>query len=140
MIDIREFTMQDYPAALDLWRRSEGVSVGASDARERIEAYLLRNPGLSFVAYDGDRLVGAVLCGHDGRRGYLNHLAVTRDRRRSGIGSRLASLCLNALKSCGISRCHLFVQKENTAAVAFWQRVGWRERVELVMMSHDLGL
>ncbi len=131
--------MQDYPAALDLWRRSEGVSVGASDTRERIASYLRRNPGLSFVAYDGNGLVGAVLCGHDGRRGFLHHLAVASDHRRCGIGSRLAALCLDRLKASGISRCHLFVQKENTAAVAFWRRIGWRERIDLVMMTQDVG-
>ncbi len=140
MIHIREFTMQDYPVAIELWRAAEGVSVGASDTPERIERYLRRNPGLSFVAYDGNRLVGAVLCGHDGRRGFLNHLAVSSDYRRTGIGSRLASLCLERLRACDITRCHLFVQKENTAAVAFWSRIGWRERTDLVMMSRDLDL
>lgn len=139
MIDIREFTMHDYAAAIALWRQSEGISVGESDSPERIERYLQRNQGLSFVAYEGTRLMGAVLCGHDGRRGYLNHLAVAHDSRGSGIGSRLASLCLDRLKDCGITRCHLFVQKENVAATAFWNRVGWRERIDLVMMSRDLG-
>ena len=139
MFEIREFTMHDYPAALELWQESEGISVGAVDSRENIARYLRRNPDLSFVAYEGSRLAGTVLCGHDGRRGYLHHLAVTRQDRRRGIGSALVLKCLDRLRACGIQRCHLFVLRENVPAMAFWKRIGWFERSDLSMMSRDLG-
>ncbi|MBZ5537008.1 MAG: GNAT family N-acetyltransferase [Acidobacteriia bacterium] len=139
MVEIREFTMQDYPAAHALWRESEGISLREADSPERIKYFLDRNPAMSFVAYDQDRLVGAALCGQDGRRGYLHHVAVARLSRRSGIGSALVFRCLEKLQTCGIQRCHLFVEQENSDAMAFWRGIGWFERSDLRMMSRDLG-
>lgn len=138
MVEIREFTMQDYPAAHALWRESEGIALRESDSPESINHFLDRNPGMSFVAYDGDRLVGAALGGHDGRRGYLHHVAVARRERRSGIGSALVLRCLDKLRACGIERCHLFIERENPQAKAFWKGIGWFERNDLWMMSRDL--
>jgi ribosomal protein S18 acetylase RimI-like enzyme len=139
MFEIREFTMQDYPAAHALWGESEGIILREADSPENIRRFLSRNPGLSFVAYDGEHLVGAALCGHDGRRGYLHHVAVARHERRTGIGSALVERCLEELRTCGIQRCHLFVEKENEPAKAFWRRIGWFERSDLSMFSRDLG-
>jgi ribosomal protein S18 acetylase RimI-like enzyme len=139
MIEIREFTMQDYHAALALWKESEGISLREADSPENIKYFLERNPGMSFVAYDGDHLVGAAMCGHDGRRGYLHHVAVAHGNRRRGIGSALALKCLDKLRACGIHRCHLFVERENSQALAFWKGIGWFERSDLWMMSRDLG-
>lgn len=93
MIEIRELAILDYDAVMTLWRETPGVGLSAADNREAIAAYLLRNPGLSFAAWDGPRLVGAVLCGHDGRRGYLHHLAVAPAYRRQHLGFELAERC-----------------------------------------------
>lgn len=139
MFDIRPFTIQDHSAATELWKNSEGVSLSAADSRENIEHYLERNAGLSFVAYDGGHLVGAVLCGHDGRRGYLHHLAVHSDHQKRGIGKALTTRCLDALAAKGIQRCHLFVYGQNRPAREFWTRIGWFERTDLVMLSCDLA-
>ncbi len=135
-IHIREMTMADYDAAMALWQRTEGMGLRPADAPEHIARYLARNPGLSFVAMDGDRLVGTVLCGHDGRRGYLQHLAVERAYRGRGIGKALVERVLNALRDVGIRKCHLFVIKENQAAIAFWRHIGWELRQDIVTMSH----
>ncbi len=135
-IIIREMTMADYDAAMALWQRTEGMGLRPADAPEHIARYLARNPGLSFVAMDGDRLVGTVLCGHDGRRGYLQHLAVERAYRGQGIGKALVERVLNALRDVGIRKCHLFVIKENQAAIAFWRHIGWELRQDIVTMSH----
>ena len=135
-IHIREMTMADYDAAMALWQRTEGMGLRPADAPEHIARYLARNPGLSFVAMDGDRLVGTVLCGHDGRRGYLQHLAVERAYRGQGIGKALVERVLNALRDVGIRKCHLFVIKENQAAIAFWRHIGWELRQDIVTMSH----
>jgi len=137
---IRPFTTADVEPALDLWRRSEGLGMrGAADTVAGIERYLERNPGGSFVARDGETLVGAVLCGHDGRRGYLHHLAVAASHRRRGIGRSLMRECLERLKADGIDRCHLFVRTGNAAAERFWMHEGWLRRDDIVMMSHDLS-
>ncbi len=132
---IREMTIQDYDAVIALWQSADGVGLSDADSCEAIGRYLARNPGLSFTAWDGDLLVGAVLCGHDGRRGYVHHLAVRPSHRRQGIGKALATRCLDALAAEGIDKCHLFVFAVNDRAIAFWKRVGWGQRVDLVVMS-----
>jgi ribosomal protein S18 acetylase RimI-like enzyme len=136
-VEILEFSVADIPEALELWRRSEGMAL-TGDTPEALAAYLARNPGLSFVARDGGVLVAAVLCGHDGRRGYLHHLAVAPAQRRRGIATALARRCLEGLEALGVPKCHLFVQRGNQAALAFWRRAGWAERGDLVMMSRTL--
>ena len=134
-IAIREMTIQDYGQVLALWRTSEGVGLSDADSEESIARYLGRNPGLSFVARDGEHLVGAVLCGHDGRRGYIHHLAVSESHRRRGLGRALVERCLFALRRAGIDKCHLFVFADNQDTIAFWKSIGWTQRVELIMMS-----
>ena len=134
-VTIQPMTIDHYQPALALWQLSEGIGLSEADAPASIAGFLERNPGLSFVAFDGQRLVGVVLCGHDGRRGYLHHLAVAAAYRRQGIGGMLVRRSLAALKQAGIDKCHLFVFRENQAAFQFWQRIGWTERVELAMLS-----
>ncbi|HEY0840516.1 MAG TPA: GNAT family N-acetyltransferase, partial [Vulgatibacter sp.] len=132
------FRLEDYETVLALWKASAGVGLSDADSRGAIEVYLQRNPGMSFLAYEDDELVGAVLCGHDGRRGLLHHLAVARSHRGRGVGRRLAELCLEALKRDGIQKAHLFVYHNNHGGVAFWKELGWYERTELRMMSCDI--
>jgi N-acetylglutamate synthase len=136
---IREFTMGDYPAAYALWSRTEGIGLSRADEPDNVARFLARNPGLSFVAVDDGRLVGAVLCGNDGRRGFLHHLAVERQSRGAGIGRRLVEHCLGALAEVGLHKCHLFVLNENAEGRRFWKRIGWEERTTLTVMSHDVG-
>ena len=134
-IVIREMVIQDYDEVLALWQTSEGVGLSDADSEESIGLYLNRNPGLSFVARDGEHLVGAVLCGHDGRRGYIHHLAVSKSHRRQGLGCALVERCLSALRRDGIGKCHIFVFAGSQDTSAFWKSIGWTRRVELVMMS-----
>jgi ribosomal protein S18 acetylase RimI-like enzyme len=132
------------PEVLQLWRTTESIGLNESDTVERLGAYLLRNPGLSRVAcvLDEDaaqprRIVGAILCGHDGRRGYLHHLAVAPEFRRRGIGSRLVSECLAELALIDISRCNLFAFAGNAAGQSFWLAGGWRLRGELCLLQRQ---
>jgi N-acetylglutamate synthase len=134
---IRQMHVTDYDPVLALWQTTEGLGLSAADQRPAIERYLQRNPGMSFVAVDGKQIVGAALCGHDGRRGYLHHLAVAPACRCRGIGRQLVERCLSALAAAGIDKCHLFVFADNAPAVAFWKRVGWTKRVDLVVMSRQ---
>lgn len=135
----REMVFSDYDAVTRLWRGSEGLVLRDVDAPEPIARYLARNPGLSFVAVEGDEVVGAVLCGSDGRRGYLQHLAVAPALRRRGIGRQLVRRSIAALAERGVLKCHLMVLSENAAARAFWASIGWSERDELVLLSHTAG-
>jgi ribosomal protein S18 acetylase RimI-like enzyme len=132
---IRTMTARDHDEVAALWRSCPGVGLSDSDTRGGVTRFLDANPGLSFVALDGDRLVGAVLCGHDGRRGYVTHLAVAPEARRGGLGRELVERCLAALRREGIQKCHLFVFADNESAQAFWTAAGWSERPELRVFS-----
>ncbi len=138
VIEIRAMRIADYDAVLSLWKVTEGVGLSKADERGAIERYLDRNPGMSFVALDGQKVVGAVLAGHDGRRGLLHHLAVSPSYRRLGIGRSLVDRCLLALKAEGIDKTHLFVFQTNSSGREFWRQIGWYERPELVLMSRDV--
>jgi len=121
---------------MELWRSVEGVTLRDVDARAPLTAYLTQHHGLSFVAVDAGNIVGAVLCGTDGRRGYLQHLAVAASHRRRGVGRTLAQHCVAALASHGIDKCHLMVVASNADALAFWSRLGWKDRSDVRLMSH----
>lgn len=132
---IREMSIEDYSSIYDLWESSEGVGLSDSDAKSEIKKFLDRNPGLSFTAWLGETLVGAILCGQDGRRGYIHHLAVRDSHRRAGVGKALANRCIQELKQRGISKCHLFVFRDNEVGLAFWNELDWISRNELLLMS-----
>jgi ribosomal protein S18 acetylase RimI-like enzyme len=129
--------LEDYDEVRALWQISQGIELSDADSRNSIARFLDRNPGLSFVARDEGALVGAVLCGHDGRRGYIDHLAVRESHRRQGIGRALVGRCLYNLMQIGIRKWHLFVLQDNLEALAFWKRIGWAQRVELITMSQN---
>ena len=137
-ITIQPFTMEDYPAAYALWQVSEGIGLSEADSPARIGEYLQRNPGCSFVAWQGEQLAGAVLSGHDGRRGFIHHLAVRESFRHQGIGQALVKTCLQALSERGIDKVHIFVYRDNQAGQAFWEKTGWTKRDTLLIMSKDI--
>jgi ribosomal protein S18 acetylase RimI-like enzyme len=126
-VTIRTMSIRDYARVAALWAGVPGLGVHLADAdsRESIKRYLARNPGLSFVACLRGNLIGAILCGHDGRRGILYHLAVLPEYRRVGIGRKLVNHCLKALAQAGIDKCYIFVFSDNTKAMSFWKRIGW---------------
>ena len=136
MIEIAFFDPCDYDEVMALWSATEGLTLRDADSREAITRYLARNPSLSFVARNGGQLVGAVLVGTDGRRGYLQHLAVAPSHRGQGLGRALAERAVAALSALGIAKCHLMVREENGLARAFWERLGWSERGDITLMSH----
>ena len=135
-ITIHEMDITDYDQIYQLWESSENIGLSKADSRYGITRFLERNPGMSYVAWKEDVLVGTVLCGHDGRRGYIHHLMVHPDHRRQGIGQSLVSRCMFALTRIGIQKCHLFVFEDNIGGIKFWENLGWTKRVELTMMSH----
>ncbi len=134
-----EMTVEHYEEVISLWSDSPGIDLSGADSRENIELYLQRNPCFSLVARLGEDLVGAVLCGHDGRRGYLHHLAVRESCRRMGLGRELARRCLEKLHEAKIEKCHLFLVANNLDGLAFWQENGWQIRNDLLMLSKNTG-
>ncbi|MBS1249947.1 MAG: Acetyltransferase YpeA [Chloroflexi bacterium] len=137
-IELYEMNIEDYDEIYQLWENSEHIGLSEADSHFGISKFLERNPGMSYVAWDGDKLIGAALCGQDGRRGYIHHLMVHPDYRRQGIGRSLVGRCMYSLTRIGIQKCHLFIFEDNEAGTAFWESLGWTPRVELTMMSHFL--
>ena len=142
--EIRAFAPGDIEAAVRIWSATEGLGVGPGDSPEALTRFLERNPGLSLVAVDrrpgaepGD-LAAAILCGHDGRRGFIYRLAVARSHRRSGLAAALARRCFEGLAAAGMERCIILVQEDNVVAREFWRAIGARYRRDLVAFSRDL--
>lgn len=136
-VTIEKMTLRHYEAAVKLWKQCEGVHLGKADEREAIARYLRRNAGMSLVAMDNGRLVGTVLCGHDGRRGILHHLAVAKDCRGKGVGKLLATQACEGLKAVGLDRCWILILADNGAARQFWKALGWQESLQVVYAGKD---
>ena len=128
---IRPMTMDDYDAAYALWLACGNGLNDIDDSREGIARYLKRNPDTAFVAEDGGVLAGVILCGHDGRRGYIQHMSVLPLYRRRGIGSRLLQRALEALRVQQITKVALVAFRKNAAGNAFWERQGFTVRDDL---------
>ncbi len=137
-VTVSAMTACDLEAVLDLWGHTSGVGLSESDTPDQLRTYLDRNPGLSLIARDGTRLVGAVLCGHDGRRGCLYHLAVVPEYRGHGLGRQMVELCLAALGTAGILKCNIFLYADNEAGEIFWNRCGWMARNDLKVLQRQI--
>jgi ribosomal protein S18 acetylase RimI-like enzyme len=137
MTIIRPMILDDYEGVLALMIAEPTVTVRGADSREAIGRYLARNPGLSLVADSDDRVVGCILGGHDGRRGYLHHLVVDPDHRRSGLGGELVARALAGLVAEGIHKTHIDVFTDNTGAIAFWRQLGWQQRDDIIRFSFN---
>ncbi len=133
----RTFKESDYDAVVVLWQAAEGVEIAEGDSRADIAGYLKRNPGLSRVAEIEGRLVGAVLCGHDGRRGLIYHLAVAPSHRSQGLGRKLIDECVAGLKACDIQRAILLVAQDNEGGRIFWKSLGF-EAIEAEAYGIDI--
>lgn len=137
-ISILPLTAADYPEMLGLWQKSAGVGLSGADTAENIARFLSRNPGLSFLARSGSELAGTILAGHDGRRGYIYHLAVDERYRHRGIATSLVERSLAALSRSSIDKCHIMVFADNDAGSAFWQKMGWTRRDDIAVFSINL--
>jgi N-acetylglutamate synthase len=137
-IEIREFSINDYDAVIELWQRVEGLEIAEGDDREGVAQFLARNPDLSRVATDGSAIVGVVLCGHDGRRGHIYHLAVDPAYQGRGLGKRLLDESLADLRRTGVKRVIIMVADDNPSGRKFWKHSGYEEISGAIAMGIDL--
>ena len=131
-ITIRGMTIEDYDGVYTLWMTIKGFAIRSiDDAREGVERFLSRNPGISVVAVKDGEIVGSILCGHDGRRGCLYHVCVREDCRMQGIGKSMVVYCMDALEREHISKVSLIVFTKYDIGNAFWKGIGWTKREDL---------
>ncbi len=131
MIALREMTIADHETVIRLLRETQGVTVRHADSLDATRRYLERNPGLSVVAVDGSQLVGCIMCGHGGRRGYLQHLVVRPEYRGQGIARSLVRRSIDALARIGIDKSYVDVLVSNAAGQSFWANLGWNKRTDI---------
>ena len=122
-------TIDDYEPVFELWKNTPNMGLRSlDDSRDGIGTFLKRNPETCLVALDGDIVTGTILCGHDGRRGYIYHTVVCPEYRNQGIGTALINAAVSALKDEGITRVCLNVMESNEAGKRFWQNRGWEKK------------
>ena len=132
VIEIRRMEPEDYDRIYALWKTIKGFGIRSiDDSREGIERFLKRNPTTSVVAEAQGEIVGAILCGHDGRRGCFYHVCVKEEYRKHGIGKRMAQAAMEALREEHISKVNLIAFRSNEVGNRFWQRMGWTYREDL---------
>ncbi len=133
---IRLFTMEDYDEVFQLWKSTPGMGLRSlEDSREGILRFMNRNPGTNFVAVENGRILGAILSGHDGRRGFLYHTCVKACHRRRSIGRELVEKVVEAMQQEGILKLSLVCYSENDLGNQFWETLGWKRREELYFYS-----
>ena len=140
--EIRLVTIDDYDAIYGLWNATEQSRRALNpvdDSREGIDRYLKRNPNTCFVAVDGEKMIGVILTGHDGRRAIIHHMCVHPDYRRMGIAAKLLHEAEEALKKEGIQKIFGLVFKDNDAANAFWEDRGYSLRTNLNYRNKSLN-
>ena len=133
-------TAKDYSQVYDLWINTKGMGLNdLDDSEEGIEKFLKRNPNTCFVALEDDRIIGVIMAGHDGRRGYIYHTAVSENYRHKGIAASLVENVISALKEEGINKCALVVFCRNTDGNAFWESMGFNERKDLIYRNKAIS-
>lgn len=138
-MQIRLMRLEDYSRVYQLWLSCKGMGLNdLDDSPEGIERYLRRNPETCFVAQEDGRIVGVILSGHDGRRGFIHHTAVHPDHRGKGIGTALVEEAMAALDRCGIHKAALVVFARNQAGNDFWERRGFTSREDLVYRNRAI--
>lgn len=136
---IRKMTISDYEKIFDLWRGTDGMGLRSlDDSQQGISAFLVRNPTTNFVAVDEGEIIGTILCGHDGRRGYIYHTVVRSDYRNRGIATKLIESAIAALQKEKITRVCLNVLETNECGKSFWQKRGWEKKDFLGFYSKSI--
>ena len=136
---IRKMNISDYEKVYAIWISCKGMGLNnLDDSREGIERFLLRNPESCFVAEADETVVGVIMSGHDGRRGYIYHTAVLPEYRNRGIAAKLAENAISAMKNAGINKVALVVFDRNEGGNAFWEKMGFAVREDLVYRNKNI--
>lgn len=139
-MNIRKMTVSDYGQVYSLWLSCKGMGLNnLDDSEEGIRRFLLRNPDTCFVAEEDGIVIGVIMTGHDGRRGYIYHTAVNADFRRQGIAKELVKSSLKALEKCGINKVALLVFQRNETANKFWEEMGFTVRDDILYRNKALA-
>ena len=139
-MQIRTMVIEDYEKSYELWANTAGMGMRSlDDSKEGIDKFLKRNSSTNFVATIDHEIVGIILSGHDGRRGYIYHAAVNINFRKQGIGTKLLEAAYKSLKDEGINKVGLVVFKTNAIGNSFWKSSGWEERVDLSYYNKSLN-
>ena len=137
---IRLMTIEDYEKVYQLWLSCAGMGLNnLDDSRNGIAKYLDRNPNTCFVAEKSDEIIGAIIAGHDGRRGFIYHTAVNSDLRNQGIATKLVDAAMAALKANGVNKVALVVFDRNEVGNEFWEKTGFTVREDLVYRNKAIA-
>ena len=138
-MEIRKMLVNDYEEVYALWMSCSGMGLNdLDDSREGIAKFLTRNPDTCFVAIEQGGVVGVILAGHDGRRGYIYHTSVHPDYRKRGIATKLVNTAMKALEVCGINKVALVVFARNQGGNSFWERTGFTIREDLIYRNKTI--
>lgn len=138
-MEIRKMQISDYKAVYDLWLSCKGMGLNDVDDSEKgISRFLERNPETCFVAIDNNEIMGVILCGNDGRRGYIYHIAVKSSERNNGIGTKLVDRAMKAFEDIGITKVALVVFEQNETGNIFWEKKGFTSREDLVYRNKQI--
>jgi N-acetylglutamate synthase len=135
---IRRLQIKDIRKIVNLWKKTKGIGLSEADSEKNLKRFISKNTGLNYVFEVNGKIAGTILCGNDGRRGYLYHVVVDESFRAKGIGKELVQKSLEALKKQGIQKCHLFVFENNELGIGFWKGTGWNKRDDLIVFSKNL--
>ncbi|MEE0859001.1 MAG: GNAT family N-acetyltransferase [Acutalibacteraceae bacterium] len=136
-VQIKEMTIDHYDEIFAMWQITSKRALSKADRREEIERYLKRNSGLSQIAVADGKIVGTVLAGHDGRRGFIHHMAVLPEYRRKGIAKAMATKAIEKLAEEGIVKTHIFTYRDNSAGQSFWGSLGFKNREDIYVYSYE---
>jgi len=131
---IENYSMKSYDRVIELWRKA-GISVSSSDTKEELEKMHQRNPQLFLLCVIKENVVGVVMGGFDGRRGYIHHLAIDPEYQKKGYGQLMMGDLINRFRKLGVHKIHLFIEKNNKEVVKFYRDLDWKIRDDLIMMS-----
>ena len=139
MVTIRTMNISDYESVFDLWIHTPGMGLNSTDdSKEGIEKFLKRNPTSCFVAEFDGHIIGVIMAGHDGKRGYIYHTAVLPAFRQQGVGKNLVEHAMSALEKEGIHKVALVAFKSNDIGNGFWDSIGFTERDDLVYRNKNI--
>jgi len=141
MIKIRVMTIEDYEEVYQLWLNTPGMGLNSiDDSKTGIEKYIKRNPTTCFVAEIEEKIIGVIMAGHDGRRGFIYHTAVLPDYRKQGIAKKLVDSAMDVLNKEGINKVALVVFERNELGNEFWEHIGFTERNDLIYRNKNIHM